>query len=267
MAIGSSGSASRTFRVTNSPVGFAPAQEAAESPTSEATATAPSGETTTETPAPTPTEVVTETPTEEIPTEVPTEVPTEAPTELPTEVPTEVPTEIPTPEPTVAPEPRSVVAVAASDVTVYSAKPDEQPSPDLVGQLTAGGPDGSAAYITFTVEGVAGSQVTNAQLVLTAAGPSGAGSIVGILYDYWVDEASAVYSALPTSGISAAVDLNGNPAYLPPAAPGQEIRLDVTGSIAGDGTYTFVITGTPDQLALLYSRESGIPARLELTVQ
>lgn len=258
MAIGSPGSVSSTFRVTNSPVGFAPAQEASATPTVEATSTAeasPSAEATAETPAATPTEAVTEAPTEEVPTEAPTEAPTE------------IPTEIPTPEPTVVPEPRSVVAVAVSDVTVYSAKPNEQPSPDLVGQLTAGGPDGSAAYITFTVEGVAGAQVTNAQLVLTAAGPSGAGSLVGILYNYWVDEASAVYSTLPVDGISAAVDLNGNPAYLPPAGPGQEIRLDVTGSIAGDGTYTFVITGTPDALALLYSRESGVPARLELTVQ
>jgi hypothetical protein len=160
-----------------------------------------------------------------------------------------------------------VVAFAASDASVYSAKPDEQPSPDLVGQLTAGGPDGSAAYITFSVEGVGDAQVIDAQLVLTGGGPSAAGSLIGVIPDYWVDEASANYSTLPTEGISAAVDAAGNPAYLPPAGPGEEIWLNVTGSIAGDGTYTFVITGTPDALAILTSRESGVPARLVLTVQ
>jgi len=91
--------------------------------------------------------------------------------------------------------------------------------------------------------------------------------LIGIIPDYWVDEASAVYSTLPTDGISAAVDAAGNPVYLPPAGPGEEIWLNVTGSIAGDGTYTFVVSGTPDALAIFTSRESGVPPRLVLTVQ
>ncbi len=268
MAVGSPGSASATFRVTNSPVGFAAEADettATPSATIDSDAT-PSPAPASETAASDPTEAVTEAPTEVV-TEAPTEVPTEVETEAPTEVPTEAPTEIPTEEPTQAPQPWTVVAFAASDASVYSAKPDEQPSPDLVAQLTAGGPDGSAAYITFSVEGVGEAQVIDAQLVLTSGGSSAAGSLIGIIPDYWVDEASAVYSTLPTDGISAAVDAAGNPAYLPPAGPGEEIWLNVTGSIAGDGTYTFVITGTPDALAILTSRESGVPARLVLTVQ
>jgi hypothetical protein len=282
-ASGSAGSSTATIRITNPPVGFAPADAeetpaASETPTPaapEATATtAPTG-----TPASEPTDTPSAEPTEE-PVETPTDVATEepgdepvddaaeeVPAETPTEVATEAPTEEPTPEPTVAPEPRFVTVYAASDATVYSAKPDQQPGDELAGALGAGGPDGAVAYITFSIEGIGAGTVTGAQLVLTGAGSAGNGGTVGVLPGYWVDEPSAVYANVPASGWAPAVDAFGSPVYLPQIGAWQETWLDVTGTIVGDGVITFVLTGDPSSIASITSRESGTAPRLEFTVQ
>jgi hypothetical protein len=43
-------------------------------------------------------------------------------------------------------------------------------------------------------------------------------------------------------------------------------QVDVTGSISGDGALTFVLPGQPEQMAAIYSLESGVPPQLFLTV-
>jgi hypothetical protein len=43
--------------------------------------------------------------------------------------------------------------------------------------------------------------------------------------------------------------------------------VNVTGVVSADGTITFVLVGTPEQVATIASREAGAPARLELTVE
>lgn len=254
---------------TEAPVEATGTEEPMEEPTevaTEAPAEAPT-EGVTEEPAQEPTPVPTEAPTEvpaEEPTEVPTEIPTEEPTEVPTEEPTQVPTEEPTPEPTLAPEPRAVTAYVVSDATTFSARPDETGPAEV---LNAGGPDGAVAYVTFSVEGIGAGIVTDAYLVLTGGGEGAGGSTVYAVPGMWVDEASATYNTLPSQGLTPAVDASGNAVYLPYIGWGEESWINVAGSIYGDGTITFVITGTPDAIASLTSRESGVPARLEITVQ
>jgi hypothetical protein len=231
-----------------------------------------------ETAAPEPTEAATDVATEEptgdatdVPTEAPTEVVTEAvteePTPVPTDVPTEAPTEIPTPEPTLAPEPRAVTSYAVSDATTFAARPDEVASGDQAGVLNAGGADGAVAYVTFNVEGIGAGTVTDAYLVLTGGGDGAGGSTIYAVPGLWVDESSATYNGLPSQGLTPAIDAAGNAAYLPYIGWGEESWINVAGSIYGDGTITFVITGSPDAVAALTSRESGAPARLEMTVQ
>ncbi|MGH2551119.1 MAG: DUF7594 domain-containing protein, partial [Thermomicrobiales bacterium] len=185
----------------------------------------------------------------------------------PTAVPTEVPTEEPTPEPTVAPAPRTVTAYAVSDATTFGAKPDELAPGEQSAVLNAGGADGAIAYITFSVEGVGAGTVTDAYLVLTGGGDGAGGSTIYAIPGMWLDEASATYNNLPSQGLSPAIDVSGNAAYLPYIGWGEESWINVAGTIYGDGTITFVITGTPDALATLTSRESGVAPRLELTVQ
>jgi hypothetical protein len=266
-----------TSTATASP-GASPIAEAPSSPTE--TATAEPSETTTPEPtatdtpveepteAPTeePTEVATEVPSEE-PTEEPTPVPTEVPSQEPTPIPTEVPTEEPTPEPTVAPAPRAVTAYAVSDATTFGTKPDELAPGDQASVLNAGGADGAVAYITFSVEGIGAGTVTDAYLVLTGGGDGAGGSTIYAIPGMWLDEASATYNNLPSQGLSPAIDISGNAAYLPYIGWGEESWINVAGTIYSDGTITFVITGTPDALATLTSRESGVAPRLELTIQ
>lgn len=236
-------------------------------PTATETVTADPTEAPTEAPTDVPTEEPTQIPAEEEPTEVPTEEIPEVPTEEPTEEPTEVPTEVPTPEPTVASEPRSVTAYAVSDATTFSARADEVAPAEQSAVLNAGGADGAMAYVTFSVEGIGAGTVTDAYLVLTGGGDGAGGSTIYAVPGFWVDEASATYNNLPSQGLAPAVDAAGNAAYLPYVGWGEESWINVAGTIYGDGTITFVITGTPDALATLTSRESGITPRLEITVQ
>jgi hypothetical protein len=83
----------------------------------------------------------------------------------------------------------------------------------------------------------------------------------------WVDEGAATYNNLPSQGLAPAVDAAGNVVYLPYIGWGEEAWLNVAGTIYGDGVITFVITGTPEAIANLTSRESGVAPRLEITVQ
>ncbi|MGH2531828.1 MAG: M23 family metallopeptidase [Thermomicrobiales bacterium] len=220
----------------------------------------------TESPTETPTETPTTEPSEE-PTREPTPTPTDAPTEVPTEEPTGVPTEVPTPTPTPEPVPREVVAYAVSDASVSAVAPDDVQPPDQIGSLPAGGADGAVAFVTFQVEGIAAGTVINAQLILTPVGDVGApGGVVGVIPGYWADEASLTYNTAPVAGNAPALRADGSAAAIDWAEPWVEVAIDVSGTVTADGLVTFVVSGAPDQVIALASRESGAPARLVITV-
>jgi hypothetical protein len=180
--------------------------------------------------------------------------------------PTAVPTEEPTPEPTPEPVPRELVFVPVSDTSVSAADPDVPQAPDDAGTLAAGGPDGAVAFITFQVEGIAEGTVVSAQLVLTDTGETGgvAGAIRA-LDGVWADEGSWTFSNAPVRDGRAAIGADGSVAA-PWLDPWAETVVDVTGSVNGDGTITFVVRGTSDATLWLGSRESAASARLVVTV-
>lgn len=210
----------------------------------------------TETPSvtPTPDTIVTETVTVE--PDPPTETP--APTEPATETPTETPTE--------APLPRTAEAVAVADTAVTSASPDQAQSSETVGTLVAGGSDGAVTYISFALGDIGSGTVTDAYLVLVGANGGGPGGGVGLIPGYLVDEAGT-YQSLPTQNLGAAHAGDGSVSQLGAVGAGETVWLDVTGSVQADGQYTFVIFGDAAQSLELYSRESGAPPKLVLTIQ
>jgi hypothetical protein len=246
-----------------------PTRNATATPTAEPTTEPPSEENPTEEAVPAtptaeaaaaPTAEPTAEPTEE-PTEEPTAAPTAAPPPSPTEVPTEElpPTEAPPPTEVPAPEPREVVLTPVADVSVRAARPDDPEPAEAVTILHAGGPYGAVTYVTFQVEGVGAGTVIDAKLVLRVAGDAGgAGGTLGVLYDYWPDEASLTYNTAPPGEPSAV--------YVDWLEPGTEVEIDVTGIVAADGTITFVLTGEAAATVAIGSRESGAPPLLVLTV-
>jgi hypothetical protein len=246
-ATGSAGSATALFEVRNNPVGFF-------EPASEQEGEADPG-------------AASETPEADQPDVegTPTPEPTDEPEAVETPI-VQTPTVEPTPEPTLAPAPRTVSIAAANDVSVFSARAAEAGTEEY-GVLTAGGVDGSMTFITFNIEGVAGATVVDARLVLVGGGAVGGSNPVYILPGLWVDEASATWNGVPTSGLASAVDANWAPVYLPAIGGGEVVWIDVTASVTGDGVVTFAIAGDPATVASFLSRESGNGPRLEITVQ
>lgn len=172
-----------------------------------------------------------------------------------------------TPLPTMTPEPvvSELIFYAVADASVLAAPAVASPVAVPINELTAGGPGGAVALITFQVEGIGTGSVVSARLVVTGAGPSGAaGGNVGLLPGYWVDEFGVTYSAV-AGGIGAAIASDGSAAYLPWVDPWAPAVIDVTGSVTGDGLVTFTLSGTPDLTLVLASRESSTPPRLEIT--
>ncbi|HVL23109.1 MAG TPA: discoidin domain-containing protein [Thermomicrobiales bacterium] len=174
--------------------------------------------------------------------------------------PSPLPTEAP---PTPAPEPelvtRTVTATALSDTSVSSAEPD---APAAQGPtLAAGGEDAAVVTLTFDVQGIAAGTVVDAQLVLTGGGETGgAGGELRVLPGVWIDEYGATWSQAQGLG-------GGGAGWVDWITPGAETRVSVTGVVSADGTVSFLLMGTPEQVATITSHESGAPARLELTVE
>lgn len=195
-----------------------------------------------------------------MPTEQPIVVPTEVVNE-PVEVvveptPTEQPAEAPIVVPTTEPEPevttREQVVNAAADTSVTA---DGVPADPTL--LTLGGPDQAVALISFDVSGVESGTVVSATLVLTGA-TSGPATTLAVLPGVRIDEASATWSTAQNGmGIGQVGWITG----------GTQTTVDVTGYVTSDGVVTFVITGSPDQVAAIASRESGVPAYLVLTIE
>jgi hypothetical protein len=120
------------------------------------------------------------------------------------------------------------------------------------------------ALISFEVSGVGEGTVLSALLRFTGAGAAGGpGGSVGVIYDYVVPE-RATASGVPSS--DRALNVHGAPSWFEEVEPGGITAVDVTGSVAGDGTITFVLPGQPDASGSLYAIESGIPPELLLTV-
>ncbi|HEU0164196.1 MAG TPA: SH3 domain-containing protein, partial [Thermomicrobiales bacterium] len=201
------------------------------------------------------------------PSATPTLEPTLTPTVEPTATPTLEPSPTPTVEPTLVPtaEPQLVttdkVVNVSGDASVTSANPDTAASGEQNGLLTIGGPDGAVTVLTFDVEGVGTGTVVNASLVLTGAGDAaGSGGQVLVAPGTSFDENSVTGTTVVNTPLSQ-IGPTGQ------IAPGVETTIEVTGVVTGDGTISFVIEGTPDQMLALTSRESGAPAYLDLTIQ
>jgi hypothetical protein len=178
---------------------------------------------------------------------------------------TEVPTQDPTP--TATPAPKELVFRPVADASVAAPHQDGTPTAGEVSGLVAGGGDGAVAFVTFRVEGIAAGSVVSAQLVLTNVGEAGAAAgAIGALADVQADP-GWTYETAPVSGVPPAVAADGSAAGAGWLDPGVAAAVDVTGTVAGDGTVTFVIFGTPDAPLVLGNSGSDAAPRLVVNVQ
>jgi hypothetical protein len=157
-----------------------------------------------------------------------------------------------------------VVVNAVSDATVFTSAPDSPQSAESLGLLAIGGPQGAVSVISFDVTGVGGGTVLSALLSFEGAGSAGApGGGVGVIYGYVAPEG---LTANGVPGYDTALNVHGAPAWFDRVEPGGLTSVDVTGSVSGDGTITFVLPGQPDATATMLAIESGVPPQLILTV-
>ena len=153
---------------------------------------------------------------------------------------------------------------AVSDTTVFTSAPNAAQSSESAGLLATGGPDGAVTLISFDVAGVGGGTVLSALLTFTGAGDMGGpGGNVGVIYDYVVSDGMTA-NDVPDGG--SALNVHGVPAWFEAVEPGGVTAIDVTGSVYGDGTITFVLPGQPEATSTMYAIESGMPPELILTV-
>ncbi len=153
---------------------------------------------------------------------------------------------------------------AVSDTTVFTSAPNAPQSPESAGLLAFGGPQGAVSLISFDVTGIGEGAVFSALLTFTGAGAAGApGGAVGVIYDYVVADGLTA-NDVPDGG--SALNVHGVPSWFEAVEPGGLTAVDVTGSVSGNGTITFVLPGQPDATGSIRAVESGIPPRLVLTV-
>ncbi|MFM9106828.1 MAG: hypothetical protein ACKOWF_09015 [Chloroflexota bacterium] len=163
-----------------------------------------------------------------------------------------------------APAPGTVLTFIPAADTSASAGAPADPQPEAqVTVLPLGGPDAATAYLTFDISGVGGGRVARATLTITGAvgfwGPVSVSAIPG----YRADEGSLTWNGAPGGEIPATTG-GGEPSAYPELPAGGVVSADVTGVIGGDGVITFVLRGTPDAGQAIGSRESDIPAVLEI---
>jgi len=153
---------------------------------------------------------------------------------------------------------------AVSDTTVFTTAPNAPQSPESAGLLAIGGPEGAVTLVSFDVTGISEGSVLSALLTFTGAGTAGApGGSVGVVYDYVVPDGLTA-NEVPDGG--SALNVHGVPSWFEAVEPDGLSAVDVTGSVFGDGTITFVMPGQPDATGTIYSMESGVPPQLVLTV-
>jgi hypothetical protein len=153
---------------------------------------------------------------------------------------------------------------AIADTTVFLSSPNSPQTEESIASLALGGPQDAVALISFSVEGLGDAVVLGARLSFQGAGLDGApGGSVGVIYDYvTVDGATA--NDIPS--YESALNVHGAPAWFERVEPAGITQVDVTGSISGNGTLTFVLPGQREQAAAIYSLESGVTPQLLLTV-
>ena len=157
-----------------------------------------------------------------------------------------------------------VVFNAVSDTTVFTTAPNASQSPESAGLLAIGGAEGAVTLISFDVTGIGEGTILSALLTFTGAGTAGApGGSVGVIYDYVVPDGLTANS-VPDGG--SALNVHGVPSWFEAVEPNGLSAVDVTGSVSGDGTITFVLPGQPEATGSIYAMESGIPPQLVLTV-
>ncbi len=153
---------------------------------------------------------------------------------------------------------------AVSDTTVFTSAPNAPQTPESAGLLAIGGPDGAVTLMSFDVTGIGEGTVLSALLTFTGAGDTGGpGGNVGVIYDYVVSDGMTA-NDVPDGG--SALNVHGVPAWFEAVEPGGLTAIDVTGSVYGDGTITFVLPGQPEATSSMYAIESGVPPELILTV-
>jgi hypothetical protein len=153
---------------------------------------------------------------------------------------------------------------AVSDTTVFTSAPHSPQSPESAGLLAIGGPEGAVTLMSFDVTGIGQGTVLSALLTFTGAGDTGApGGSVGVIYDYVAPDG---LTAKEVPDGASAVNVHGAPSWFEAVEPGGLSAADVTGSVSGDGTITFVLPGQPEATGSIYAVESGIPPQLILTV-
>lgn len=159
---------------------------------------------------------------------------------------------------------QEVAFTAIADTTVFLSAPSAPQTEESIASLAMGGPQDAVSLISFSIEGLGDAVVLGARLSFQGSGlDSAPGGSVGVIYDYvTVDGATA--NDVPS--YESALNVHGAPAWFERVEPAGITQVDVTGSIYGDGTLTFVLPGQREQAAAIYSLESGIAPQLLLTI-
>ncbi len=153
---------------------------------------------------------------------------------------------------------------AVSDTTVFTSSPGSPQSSESLELLAVGGDLGAVAFMSFEVSGVGEGTVLAARLTFYGAGAHGSpGGSVGVIYDFIAPDGLTANGA---PGAENALNVHGAPAWFERVEPDGMSAVDVTGSVGGDGTITFVLPGQPEEMGSIYALESGAPAQLILTV-
>lgn len=153
---------------------------------------------------------------------------------------------------------------AVADTTIFGAAPGAPQSPESINFLAIGGPNDAIALMSFEVSGIGAGTVLGARLAFYGAGVDGApGGSVLIIPDF------VAWDGLTANGTPegySALNVHGAPSWFERVEPSGLTAVDVTGTVTGDGTFTFALPGQPEQTGSIYALESGSPAQLLLTV-
>jgi chitodextrinase len=114
-------------------------------------------------------------------------------------------------------------------------------------------------YLRFPVSGVNGRQVLSAQLLLNTADGGGGGEFHVVTDTAWT-EGTLNWNNKPAYATGLAASLGA-------VTTGQQVTVDLTSTVTGDGTYSFAVLGTSSDGADYTSKEGGsLGPRLVLTV-
>jgi hypothetical protein len=110
-------------------------------------------------------------------------------------------------------------------------------------------PSVKRTYVRFAVAGVSDRRVLSAILQLNTVDGGGGGDVHVVRDTSWT-EAGLTWDNQPTFEGASLADLGS-------VTTGQQVEVDLTSSVTGDGTYSFVMLGTSSNGADYTSREGG----------